>query len=85
MNNDEHIGPFNLGNPIELTIKDIALMIIELTNSKSKLSYHDLPKDDPTKRKPDISKAKQFLGWEPKVSPKEGLLQTIDWIKKKVL
>ena len=83
--NGEHVGPFNLGNPHEMTIKQLAEFIIKLTNSNSKITHHDLPKDDPTKRRPDISKAKQFLGWEPLVSPEEGLLKTIEWIKEKVL
>eukprot|EP01091_Cochliopodium_minus_P010740 TRINITY_DN2918_c2_g1_i1.p1 TRINITY_DN2918_c2_g1~~TRINITY_DN2918_c2_g1_i1.p1 ORF type:complete len:321 (-),score=87.40 TRINITY_DN2918_c2_g1_i1:60-1022(-) len=85
MNNNEHIGPINIGNPIELTILEIAELIIQLTNSKSKITYHDLPQDDPTKRRPDIERAKSVLNWEPKVSPKEGLLKTIEWIKEKVL
>ena len=73
--------PTNLGNPIEYTILKTAKIIISKTNSKSKIIYKDLPKDDPIKRKPDISKAKKELNWEPKISLNEGLDKTIAYFK----
>ncbi len=71
----------NIGNPDEFTVKEAAHIIKEMTGSKSKIVYKPLPKDDPTRRKPDISKAKSLLGWEPKIRLKEGLKKTIDWFK----
>ena len=76
------IGPVNLGNPSERTILDFAKLIIELTGSKSKIIYKPLPSDDPTQRKPDITLAKEKLGWEPKVNIEEGLLKTIEYFKE---
>lgn len=75
----EVIGPINLGNPGEYTVKQLAEMVIELTNSSSKLVYHDLPIDDPRKRRPDISLAKATLGWEPLVPVQDGLRKTIEY------
>jgi len=71
--------PVNLGNPSEMTILDLAKTIIEYTGSKSKIAFKDLPVDDPRKRRPDISRAKKVLGWEPEVALKEGLMKTIDY------
>ena len=82
MENPSFIGPVNLGNPSERTILDFAKLIIELTNSKSKIVYKPLPSDDPTQRKPDITLAKEKLGWEPKVDIKEGLIKTIEYFKE---
>jgi UDP-glucuronate decarboxylase len=70
-------GPVNLGNPGEFTIRELAEEVIELTGSSSKLVFHPLPVDDPMQRQPDISLARQKLGWEPKVELKEGLGNTI--------
>ena len=75
------INPVNIGNPEEISIRDFAKEVIELIGSKSKLSFHDLPEDDPKVRQPDISKAKKILGWEPKVSRKDGLKITIDFFR----
>jgi UDP-glucuronate decarboxylase len=72
-------GPINLGNPGEFTMLELAEMVIELTNSKSKMVFVDLPQDDPTQRKPDISKAKKVLNWKPEVQLREGLEKTIDY------
>ncbi|MBO7611417.1 MAG: SDR family oxidoreductase [Elusimicrobia bacterium] len=77
----EH-GPVNIGNPNEMTVNDIAKTIIKLTNSKSKIIYKPLPEDDPKRRRPDISKAKKILKWQPKVDLKQGLLKTIDYFKR---
>uniref|UniRef100_A0A7C6EDN2 UDP-glucuronate decarboxylase n=1 Tax=candidate division WOR-3 bacterium TaxID=2052148 RepID=A0A7C6EDN2_UNCW3 len=74
--------PVNLGNPDEFTILELANLIIELTGTKSSLEFIPLPQDDPKKRKPDISKAKRLLSWEPKVSLRQGLKKTIDWFKQ---
>ena len=85
MNNEQgFIGPVNLGNPSERTILDFAKLIIEMTDSNSKIVYKPLPGDDPTQRKPDISLAKKELDWEPKVDIKEGLNKTIEYFAKKL-
>lgn len=81
---NDFTGPVNLGNPRELTIKEIAEMIIDLTGSKSKLVYKPLPKDDPTRRKPDISLAKEKLGWQPEVMLEDGLKSTIEYFRKRM-
>lgn len=82
MNNDKgFIGPVNLGNPSERTVLNLAQMILEMTGSKSKLSFMPLPSDDPIKRKPDITKAQQMLGWKPVVDIKDGLSKTIEYFK----
>jgi UDP-glucuronate decarboxylase len=82
MEQEEHIGPINIGNPNEFTIKQLAEIVLELTNSNSKLVYKDLPLDDPVRRQPDITLAKKYLQWEPKVKLKEGLIKTIEYFKK---
>jgi len=71
---------FNIGNPVEITINQLASKIIELTNSKSKLINLNLPQDDPKQRRPDIEKAKSLLKWEPKIDLETGLLKTINWV-----
>jgi UDP-glucuronate decarboxylase len=78
---DDVIGPINLGNPGEFTIRELAELVIELTGSKSKLVKRPLPADDPTRRRPDISLAKKHLGWQPTVPLREGLTQTIRWFR----
>jgi len=74
-------GPVNLGNPAELTIKEIAEKIISLADSKSKVVYKPLPQDDPKKRKPDITLAKEKLNWQPKVKLEDGLKKTIEYFR----
>ena len=76
--------PVNIGNPVEITIKDFAEEIIRLTGTKQKIVYKPLPKDDPMQRKPDISKAKEILGWEPKVDRAEGLKVTYEYFQKQI-
>jgi nucleoside-diphosphate-sugar epimerase len=71
----------NIGNPGEFTVKQAAMLIKKMTASGSKIVYKTLPNDDPTRRKPDIAKAKRLLGWEPAISLKEGLEKTIEWFK----
>ena len=77
-------GPKNLGNPNEMTIKEVAQTIKKLTNSKSEFTYLPMPEDDPTKRQPDISLARRLLNWEPKVDFETGLKSTIDWFREKL-
>ena len=85
MNNDKNfVGPVNLGNPSERTILEFAELIIELTNSKSKIVHKPLPEDDPVKRKPDITLAKEKLNWNPKVDINDGLTKTIEYFDKKL-
>lgn len=73
--------PVNIGNPSEITIDDFAEEIIKLTGTKQKVIYKDLPTDDPTQRRPDITKAREILGWEPKVSREKGLKITYEYFK----
>ena len=80
----EHNDVFNIGNPTEITINELASKIIEITNSSSKLINKDLPQDDPKQRKPDITKAKTLLNWEPKVKLEDGLTKTIDWVNSQL-
>lgn len=82
MNQDKDVGPINLGNPGEFTMIELAEKIKNMTNSKSKIIFDKLPEDDPLKRRPDISKAKELLGWEPKIKLEEGLGKTIEYFKK---
>jgi len=79
----EHL-PVNIGNPTEFTILECAQAVLEATGSASKLRFESLPKDDPTRRRPDITKARALLGWEPRVSLKEGLERSLDFFKGKV-
>ena len=76
------MGPVNLGNPAEFTIKELAKEVIKLTGSSSEIIYQDLPQDDPKQRRPDISLAKERLSWQPTVELKEGLPKTIEYFKK---
>ena len=83
MNSSENIqGPINLGNPHEFTIKQLAEKIVELTGSKSKLVFKELPSDDPKQRRPDIVKAQENLKWSPKVQLEEGLKNTIKYFEE---
>ncbi len=72
-------GPINLGNPDEFTIRQLAETVIELCGSSSTIAFSELPQDDPRQRKPDISRAREILGWEPKAPLREGLIRTIDY------
>jgi UDP-glucuronate decarboxylase len=78
---DEVTGPINLGNPREITIIELANLVIKMTRSRSKIVFEPLPENDPIRRQPDISKAKKLLGWEPKISLEEGLEKTISYFK----
>lgn len=82
MNTDESVmGPINLGNPNEFTIKQLAELVIKLTGSKSQIVYQEAAQDDPQQRKPVIDKAKQILGWQPTVQLREGLEKTIEYFR----
>lgn len=80
---DEHM-PVNIGNPDEFTILECAQAVLEVTGSKSELRFEALPQDDPTRRCPDITKARTLLGWEPKITLKQGLEKSLDFFKSKV-
>ena len=73
--------PINIGNPVEMTILEFARLILRLTGSRSEIVYRPLPQDDPRTRQPDISRAREVLGWEPRVPVEEGLRKTIDWYR----
>ena len=81
MNSENFIGPVNLGNPIEMPVIDFAKIIIKATNSKSEIIFKELPKDDPVKRQPDISLAKEKLNWQPKYKLEDGLKKTIEYFE----
>jgi UDP-glucuronate decarboxylase len=81
MDVDQYIKPVNIGNPNEITILMLANIIKNITKSKSEIIHEDLPTDDPKQRKPDISKAKKYLCWEPEISLKNGLILTINYFK----
>ena len=76
--------PLNLGNSVEFTIIELANLVLKLTNSKSKIEYLSLPEDDPKQRKPDISKVKKMLNWQPSISLEEGLKKTIEYFKERI-
>jgi len=78
---DSFVGPVNLGNPHEFTVRQLAELVLELTQSGSELIFKDLPEDDPRQRCPDISLAKAELGWEPRVELREGLARTVEWFR----
>jgi len=86
MNNKENfVGPVNIGNPHEFSIKELAEKVLEMIpESKSKIIYKELPQDDPKQRQPDITLAKEKLGWEPKIELEEGLKKTIEYFRKKL-
>ena len=80
----DYAFPVNIGNPREMSIREFAERVVELTGSRSELTYHELPEDDPKVRQPDITKARALLDWEPKVSLEEGLARTLDWFRPRV-
>jgi dTDP-glucose 4,6-dehydratase len=77
-------GPINLGNPTELSILKIAELVLELVGCPSGIELHPLPQDDPTRRRPDITRARHRLGWNPQVSVREGIARTIEWYAKEL-
>jgi dTDP-glucose 4,6-dehydratase len=78
----DHDGPMNIGNPSEFSILDLARTVLEVTGSSSEIAYEPLPVDDPTQRQPDITLAREVLGWEPEVQLREGLERTYEWYRK---
>jgi dTDP-glucose 4,6-dehydratase len=80
---EEHL-PVNIGNPVEFTILECAKAVLEVTGSESKLIYVDLPVDDPTRRRPDITKARTLLGWEPRIGLKEGLQKSLAFFRSRI-
>ena len=82
MNQDETVGPMNIGNPGEFTIMELAEKVIRMTGSRSKIIHEPLPSDDPKQRQPDITEARKVLGWEPEVSLDQGLQPTIEYFDK---
>jgi UDP-glucuronate decarboxylase len=81
MDQDELVGPVNLGNPVEFTILELATMVKELTRSKSEIVFLPLPQDDPVRCRPDITLAKAKLHWEPTIPLRDGLTRTIDYFR----
>jgi len=84
MNHDDLVGPVNLGNPGEFTVLELANMVKRLTSSSSKIVYKPLPQDDPVQRRPDISLAKETLGWRPLIGLEEGLLRSIEYFSSRI-
>ena len=84
MDQDEHTGPVNIGNPVENTMLELAEAVIKVTGSKSKIAHRPLPQDDPKKRCPDITRARNWLNWEPQIVLAEGLAKTVEWYKGKI-
>jgi nucleoside-diphosphate-sugar epimerase len=76
--------PINIGNPSEMTIREIAETIIRMTRSKSRIVYRPLPTDDPRQRRPDITRARTLLGWEPAVPLEKGLVKTVEYFRSKI-
>jgi UDP-glucuronate decarboxylase len=82
MAQDRHVGPVNLGNPAEFTIRELAQLVIELTGSRSRIVEMPLPQDDPVRRRPDITRARELLGWEPTLALRGGLVRTIEYFAR---
>jgi len=77
-------NPINLGNPTEFTMLDLAQTVLKVVGSSSEINFEDLPQDDPRQRKPDISKAKSSLGWEPKITLEEGIVRTVAYFRREL-
>jgi dTDP-glucose 4,6-dehydratase len=84
LSESDEVLPVNIGNPAEMTIKEFAEKVVALTGSRSRITYHPLPEDDPKQRRPDISKAKRILGWEPVVPLDKGLATTLESFRGRV-
>jgi len=84
MDNDEHTGPINIGNPTEFTMLELANVVKEVVNPDAEIVFRENTADDPSRRKPDITKAKELLGWEPKVTLREGLASMVDDFRKRL-
>jgi UDP-glucuronate decarboxylase len=79
----ERYEPVNLGNPVEFTIRQLANEVFRIVGGEVRISYHPLPQDDPSQRKPDITRARDWLGWEPKISLAEGLAHTVGYFRQR--
>jgi dTDP-glucose 4,6-dehydratase len=77
----EETRPLNIGNPVEYSVREVAEMVIELSGSQSGISHQPLPEDDPKQRCPDITRAREVLGWEPQTPAREGLAKTLQWFE----
>jgi nucleoside-diphosphate-sugar epimerase len=84
MEQNDFVGPVNMGNPAEYSIIDLARMIKELSGSSSEIVFLPLPEDDPVRRRPDITLARAKLGWDPKVPIREGLVHTIEYFRETI-
>jgi UDP-glucuronate decarboxylase len=83
MESPDHVtGPINIGNPNEMTVRELAEKVVAMVGSSAKLEYRDLPSDDPRQRQPDITRARELLGWEPRVPLEQGLAQTIRFFRE---
>ena len=80
---EEHL-PVNIGNPNEMTVLECAHEVLAATNSRSKICYEPLPQDDPTRRRPDITRAQTLLGWEPKIDLREGLQLSLEYFRSSI-
>jgi UDP-glucuronate decarboxylase len=84
MNADGRTLPVNLGNPVEFTIKELAEEVVKTVGGKTRVTYRPLPEDDPTQRQPDITRAREWLGWEPRVPLADGLVRTVEYFKSRL-
>jgi UDP-glucuronate decarboxylase len=80
----DETGPINIGNPNEFTVRELADLVLEVTGSSSELRFEPLPVDDPTQRQPDITRAREWLGWEPRVHLEEGLQKTVAYFRSRL-
>jgi len=78
----DFVGPMNIGNPDELTVLDLARLVVEVTGSSSEVIFEPLPVDDPTRRRPDITRARTEIGWEPEIAVRDGLARTFEWFRR---
>ena len=79
---DDVTGPVNIGNPVEISVKQLAEIILQMTKLPAEIVYHELPADDPKQRQPDITRARELLGWKPRVPLDQGLGRTIDYFRE---
>ena len=79
---DDVTGPVNIGNPDEFTMLELAKKVLAMTGSTSPVEYHPLPVDDPVRRRPDITRARELLGWEPTIAFPEGITRTVDYFRE---
>jgi UDP-glucuronate decarboxylase len=84
MNTDGRHDPVNLGNPVEFTIRELAEQVIELVGGETRMTFRPLPQDDPTRRQPDITRAREWLGWEPRTQLAEGLVRTVTYFRHRL-